>query len=317
MERDPDDAAGRGHDEAVVELDRLTKRFSAEVLALDDVTFGVARGQVCGLLGPNGAGKTTSLRILLGLVRPTSGSTALFGERIVPGAAVLGRVGALIEEPAFVPYLSGWVNLRLYWEGGGGDWATARVEDALRIAGLGDAIGRKVKTYSHGMRQRLGIARALLGHPELLVLDEPTNGLDPQEMREIRHLLRSLAAADVTVLLSSHLLSEVEQVCSHAVVLDKGRLIHAGTVEELERRGARSAYLEVDDVARARRVLEDLDGVQAVTAAPPAGLTVKLDTCRRSELVAALVGAGVAVETVTSRHGLEDAFLELLAEESL
>jgi ABC-2 type transport system ATP-binding protein len=298
---------------AVIEVDHLTKRYSREVLAVDDLGFQVLAGEVCGLLGPNGAGKTTTLRMLVGLIRPTGGATRIFGTEIRPSSPVLAKVGTMIEHASFVPYLSGMVNLRLYWESGGGDFSDANLEEALAVADLGNAINRKVKTYSQGMRQRLGIARALLGHPEVLILDEPTNGLDPGEMREIRDLLRRLADQGATVLLSSHLLSEVEQVCSHAVVMDKGRLIAAGAVSDLVQ-ASTSAYFEVDDTARAEQVIQALPGVRGVRAEHP-GLSVDLDGIRRSDVVSALVNAGLAVETVQSRHRLEDAFLGLLAEE--
>jgi ABC-2 type transport system ATP-binding protein len=231
-----------------------------------------------------------------------------------PGHPVLDRVGSMVEEPAFVPHLSGIRNLRLWWEASGADWADAALDDALAIAGLGDHIERRVKTYSHGMRQRLGLARCLLGRPDLLVLDEPSNGLDPGEMREIRELVRRLADAGASILLSSHLLAEVEQVCSHVVVMDRGRRVAAGTVADLVGASS-SAYLEVDDVGAAERVLAALPGIRSVRVEPP-GLAVDLDGTARRTVVAALVHAGVGVETVTSRHRLEDAFLGLLAEES-
>src|SRR5205823_12758329 len=205
--------------EPVIAVSRRTKRFGS-VLAVDDLDFSVGRGDVCGLLGPNGAGKTTTLRVLVGLVFADAGEAQLFGRRVRPGDSALSRVGIMIEESAFVPYLSGDRNLRLWWEAGGAGWADADVETALAVAGLGDAIGRKVKTYSQGMKQRLGLARALLSRPDVLVLDEPTSGLDPGEMREVRQLLRRVSEQGATVLLSSHLLTEVEQVCSHAVVMD-------------------------------------------------------------------------------------------------
>ena len=214
--------------EAVVDVRGLSKRFRGDVLAVDDLSFEVRPGDVCGLLGPNGAGKTTCLRVLLGLVYPTSGEARLLGEVVRPGTPVLRRVGALIESAAFVPHLSGILNLKLWWESGGTRLADADLEGALAIAGLGDAIDRKVKTYSQGMRQRLGLARVLLGRPDVLVLDEPTNGLDPGEMREVRQLVRRVADAGATVLFSSHILAEVEQICTHAVVMDKGRLVAAG-----------------------------------------------------------------------------------------
>ena len=288
----------------VISIESLSKRFRNGVLAVDDLSFDVQRGDVCGLLGPNGAGKTTSLRVLLGLVRPSQGSVRLFDQRIRPGAPVLARVGTMIEQAAFVP-----------WESSGAKWPPPGLERALDIAGLGAALERPVKSYSLGMHQRLGIARALLGSPEVLVLDEPTVGLDPQEMRSIRRLLRDLAQSGVTVLLSSHLLAEVEEVCSHVVVMDRGRLIAAGTVTELTNAGPASAYLEVDDVVTARRVLTSLIGESRVADAPP-GLTVELDGMRRADIVAELVHAGVGVETVMQRHGLEDAFVGLVGEDT-
>jgi ABC-2 type transport system ATP-binding protein len=298
----------------VVEIVGLSKRFGDDVVAVDDLSFEVQRGQICGLLGPNGAGKTTTLRMLVGLVRPTSGEARILGDRIHPGSPVLARVGTIIEHAAFVPYLSGLENLRMYWRAGGQRLAEADPDRALDVAGLGDAIHRKVKTYSQGMRQRLGVARALLGSPEVLVLDEPTNGLDPGEIREIRDLLLRLAEGGVTVLVSSHLLAEVEQVCSHAVVMDRGRLVARGTVAELTQASS-SAYLETDDNERAAGLLRGLPGVRAVKS-EGAGLEVGLDGVRRAELVAELVAAGFEVETVTSRHRLEDAFLGLVHEET-
>ena len=299
--------------ETPVAVRDLSKRYGS-VLAVDHLDFEVRAGQVCGLLGPNGAGKTTALRMLVGLARPSGGETRLFDRVVKPGCPELRRVGTMIEHASFVPHLSGIANLRLYWEAGGDRFGDADVDGALAVAGLGDAIERRVKTYSQGMRQRLGIARSLLGRPELLVYDEPTNGLDPQEMRAVRTLIRRLADEGRTVLLSSHILSEIEQVCSHAVVMDRGRLVATGTVAELIAAGA-SAYIEVDDPVRARAVLESLSGVGRVSDEPP-GLVVDLDGATRPELVAALVSAGVGVQTVTSRHALEEAFLGLVGEET-
>ena len=282
------------------------------MLAVDGLDFSVGQGDVCGLLGPNGAGKTTSLRVLVGLVFADAGEARLLGQRVTPGATDLNRVGIMIEESAFVPYLSGEKNLRLWWEAGGARWADADVETALSVAGLGDAIGRKVKTYSQGMKQRLGIARALLSRPDVLVLDEPTSGLDPGEMREVRQLLRRVSEQGATVLLSSHLLSEVEQVCTHAVVMDKGKLVAAGPVQELIGASG-SVYLEVSNARRAMSTLKKLKGVRRVVPEPP-GLAVELEGIKRSDLVAALVHAGIGVETVTARHQLEDAFLGMVGE---
>jgi ABC-2 type transport system ATP-binding protein len=276
------------------------------------VDLVIGAGQVYGLLGPNGAGKTTIMRMLLGLVHPTAGEARVFGEPIRPGAPVLRRVGALVDSPGFVPHLSGLANLEMFWEAGGQDLPEAHLDEALAIADLGDAIRRRYRTYSHGMRQRLGVAQALLGQPDLLVLDEPTSGLDPQQMREIRELVGRAAAQGTTVLLSSHLLSEVEQVCDHVAVMNKGTVVQAGSVSELT--GAvTTAYLEVDDRPTARDVLCRLPGVRRVTD-DGGGLSVELDGATRQTVVAALVRAGVGVETVTSRRRLEDAFIALLEE---
>ncbi len=300
--------------EAVIAVRGLTKRYSSSVLAVDDLSFTVDRGQVCGMLGPNGAGKTTTLRMLVGLVRPTAGDSSLFGEPVRPGLPSLARVGTLIEGAAFVPHLKGITNLRLWWEAGGAPWGDAAVDDALAVAGLGDAVERKVKTYSHGMKQRLGIARALLARPEALVLDEPTTGLDPQEIREVRRLVARLAGEGVTILLSSHLLSEVEQTCTHLVVMDRGRLVTAGPTDDLVRASDASVYLEVDDDDAAVRVLGEMPGIGEVLR-EVGGITVATDGVSRSQIVAALVGAGIGVETVTARRQLEDAFLNLVGEE--
>jgi ABC-2 type transport system ATP-binding protein len=299
-------------DSAPIRFTRLSKRFG-ETLAVDGLALTVERGQVFGLLGPNGAGKTTVLRILLGLVHPTAGEAWLFGERVRSGHPMLRRVGALIERPAFVPHLSGLANLEFYWRAGGQEISDSHIDEALDLARLGNAIHRKVRTYSTGMLQRLGIAQALLGGPDLLVLDEPTVGLDPEEMREIRNLVRDVATRGATVFLSSHILAEVEQVCTHAAVMDRGHLVAVGTISDLIG-SADSVYLEVDDVEKAIHVLEGIAGVGRLVRETP-GLSLELGRVERKAVVAALVQAGVGVETVTSRHRLEDAFLQMLEAE--
>jgi ABC-2 type transport system ATP-binding protein len=262
------------------------------------------------LLGPNGAGKTTTLRVLMGLERPSRGNTRLFDNVIGPSAPVLARAGAMVESAAFVPHLSGMRNLRLWWEAGGGRWRDADVDGALGVAGLEDAVNRKVRTYSQGMKQRLGFARLLLGRPELLVLDEPTNGLDPGEIREIRELIVRLTSRGATVLLSSHHLSEVEQVCTHLVVMNRGRLVRGGTVSAVIGSSG-SVYVEIDDPARARDVLAHVPGVTGVQTQGD-GLLVDLRDGRRSDVAAALVAAGLRLETIMPTQRLEDAFLDLL-----
>jgi ABC-2 type transport system ATP-binding protein len=295
--------------EAVVVVDGLSKRFGA-VTAVEDLSFTVERGDVCGLLGPNGAGKTTTLRVLMGLERASSGTIRLFGSVVGASSPQLERVGAMVEEAGFVPHLSGMRNLRLWWEAGGTPFAQADLEQSLAVAGLGDAIDRRVRTYSQGMKQRLGFARALLSRPELLVLDEPTSGLDPGEIREIRELIARLTEQGTTVLLSSHHLTEVEQVCSHLVVMDHGRLVAQGTVGDLVGASG-SVYVEVDDPMRARSILEAMPEVVLVTR-QGRGLAVEMKSGRRSDLAAALTSRGLQLDTIMPTQRLEDAFLHLL-----
>jgi len=295
--------------EAIVDVDGLWKSFGS-VSAVEDFSFRVERGQVCGLLGPNGAGKTTSLRVLMGLERPTRGDVRLFGTTVRPGCHEFARVGAMVEQAAFIPHFSGMKNLRVWWEASGARWRDADVEGALAVAALGTAINRKVKTYSQGMKQRLGFARLLLGRPELLVLDEPTNGLDPGEIREIRELIARLTQQGATVLLSSHHLSEVEQTCTNVIVMDHGRLVASGRVSDIIG-NAGGVYIEVDDRERARTLLANLPNVANVIPQGD-GLLVEMREGRRSDLAAAIVGAGLRLETITPTQQLEDAFLHLL-----
>lgn len=295
-----------------VEIRGLAKRFRNGVLAVDGLDLTVGPGEVYGLLGLNGAGKTTTLRLLIGLARPTSGTISIFGERVRPGAPVLSRVGSLVDTPGFAPHLSGRANLAQHWEAGGGDPSSGAVEEALALAALGADAERPVKQYSFGMRQRLGLARALMGRPELVVLDEPTTGMDPQQVRQVRSLVRELAAGGTTMLISSHLLTEVEQVCSHAAVIDHGRIVATGTVDDLT--GASSSlYVEVDDLQAALSVLRDMPGVAAARL-DGAGILVELAGAERKQVAAALVRSGIGLETVMARHRLEDAFLGLLAD---
>ncbi|MEN3534261.1 alpha/beta fold hydrolase [Microbispora sp. ZYX-F-249] len=211
----------------------LGKRYRNGEKAVDDLSFRVEKGQVLGLLGPNGAGKTTTMRMLMGLIHPDEGEIRIFGHRVRPGAPVLSRLGSFVEGPGFLPHLSGRANLELYWQATGRPPQDAHMEEALEIAGLGAALERAVRTYSQGMRQRLAIAQAMLGLPDLLVLDEPTNGLDPPQIAEMRRVLRAYAERGRTVIVSSHLLAEVEQTCSHVVVMHRGRLVSAGPVGDL------------------------------------------------------------------------------------
>lgn len=218
--------------EVPVRIENLSKEFKGGVRAVNDVTWDVPAGFVIGLLGPNGAGKTTTMRMVMGLIQPTEGEVYVFGHRIHSGSAALSNIGALVEGAGFLPHLSGRENLELFWKASGrsGD---PKIEDVLEIADLGTATKRKVRTYSQGMRQRLGIAQAMLGMPKLLILDEPTNGLDPPQIREMREVMSNYAATGRTVIVSSHMLSEVEQTCSHVIVMHRGQLVTMGRVDEL------------------------------------------------------------------------------------
>ncbi|MGI5155968.1 CocE/NonD family hydrolase [Microbispora sp. CA-102843] len=211
----------------------LGKRYRNGEKAVDGLSFRVEKGQVLGLLGPNGAGKTTTMRMLMGLIHPDEGEIRIFGTRVRPGAPVLSRLGSFVEGPGFLPHLSGRANLELYWQATGRPPQDAHMEEALEIAGLGAALERAVRTYSQGMRQRLAIAQAMLGLPDLLVLDEPTNGLDPPQIAEMRRVLKAYAERGRTVIVSSHMLAEVEQTCTHVVVMHRGRLVSAGPVGDL------------------------------------------------------------------------------------
>ena len=213
-----------------ISVSNLSKRYG-EVLAVDDATFEVPMGTICGFVGPNGSGKTTTIRMLLGLIKSSSGSGSIIGNSIAHPEKYLKEVGAMIEGPAFYPALSGLENLKVLAKLGGINFE--RCQELLKLVGLGDRGGDKYKTYSLGMKQRLGIAAALLPNPKLLILDEPTNGLDPAGIQEVRDLLEKLASEGVTVFVSSHLLSELEMISKYLVMLRKGEVIFSGPIQEL------------------------------------------------------------------------------------
>jgi ABC-2 type transport system ATP-binding protein len=301
-------------DGPIVVTDGLTKRYGQHT-AVDAVSLTVRRGEVYGFLGPNGAGKTTTLRMLLGLVRPSGGSAQVLGRR--PGdPAMLGRVGALVEGPGFYPYLSGRDNLRVMGRYGGR--TNAEVDAALEQVDLAARDGDAVKKYSLGMKQRLGVAAALLGDPDLLILDEPTNGLDPGGMADMRELVRRLADRGKTVLLSSHLLGEVQQICDRVGVISGGRLLVESTVAEL--RGASSLFVRAEPATSAeqviRTVLRTVLGAAAsvpdVARASDGGLHIVTDAGHTPEIVRALVEAGIDVHEIRSvERTLEEVFFEM------
>lgn len=293
----------------------LSKRYAraADRYAVRELTFRVEKGQVLGLLGPNGAGKTTTLRMLMGLIKPDDGEIRLFGHAVRPGAPVLSRVGAFVEGAGFLPHLSGRENLELYWRATGRPPEDAHLTEALEIAGLGDALARAVRTYSQGMRQRLAIAQAMLGLPDLLILDEPTNGLDPPQIREMREVMIRYAAAGRTVIVSSHLLAEVEQSCTHLVVMDRGRLVQAGPVAEII--GSGDTLLVGTGTPVEEPVAEKVAALPGVASAVRTedGLLVRLEPGGTAErLVVELVRLEVPIASVGPHRRLEDAFLTLI-----
>ncbi|MFD5858431.1 CocE/NonD family hydrolase [Streptomyces chartreusis] len=301
--------------EVPLQITDLSKRYagSQDRYAVRDLSFRVEKGQVLGLLGPNGAGKTTTLRMLMGLIKPDAGEIRVFGHAIRPGAPVLSRVGAFVEGAGFLPHLSGRENLELYWQATGRPAEDAHLDEALEIAGLGDALARAVRTYSQGMRQRLAIAQAMLGLPDLLILDEPTNGLDPPQIREMRQVMIRYAAAGRTVIVSSHLLAEVEQSCTHLVVMDRGRLVQAGPVSEII--GSGDTLLVGTPAAVEEPIVEKVAALPGVASAVRTddGLLVRLDADgSATRLVAELVRLEVPVQSVGPHRRLEDAFLTLI-----
>ncbi|MFF5446198.1 alpha/beta fold hydrolase [Streptomyces sp. NPDC012888] len=297
-----------------LEITGLSKKYAGaeDRYAVRDLSFRVEPGQVLGLLGPNGAGKTTTLRMLMGLISPDAGEIRVFGQPVHAGSPVLSRVGAFVEGAGFLPHLSGRANLELYWRATGRPAGDSHMAEALEIAGLGDALERAVRTYSQGMRQRLAIAQAMLGLPDLLILDEPTNGLDPPQIREMRDVMIRYAAGGRTVIVSSHLLAEVEQSCTHLVVMDRGRRVAAGPVAEITGGGDTLLVKPAGPVTEVVvGKVAALEGVGAVTVTED-GLLVRLEGATAAELIAELVRLDVPVSAVGPHRRLEDAFLTLI-----
>ena len=291
----------------------LTKRFG-RLTALDGVNLEVRRGEVFGFLGPNGAGKTTTIAILLGLVHPSAGSAEVLGCDVRRGLSrALRRVGAIVETPAFYPYMSGEDNLRVFARVTGGG-AERRIPAVLEQVGLKGREKDKAGTYSLGMRQRLGLAAALVGDPELLILDEPTNGLDPAGMREVRQLIRNLGEMGKTVFVSSHLLHEVEQTCTHVGILKQGRLLAQQPVSELLRQG-QALELEATDGEAAERALAELDWVTAVTRQDNR-LLVQAPLQRAADVSRILAEHGIYLSELRPHENtLEEFFLEVTGAE--
>ena len=300
-----------------ISTSELTKRFRGGQLAVDRIDLAVPPGSVYGFLGPNGSGKTTTIRMLLGLAFPTSGTATLLGVPMPAGATrVLNRVGSLVEGPAFYPFLTGTANLARYDAADRtADPATARarIEAALDRVGLLAAAGKRYRHYSLGMKQRLAIAAGLLQPRDLIILDEPTNGLDPQGTREVRALIRQIASDGITVFVSSHLLAEVEQICTHVGVMRTGRLVFQGSLPELRRTGAARVTVQTTDPEGAAKVLAALDLPDPRTSSSEASAV--LGDASPEQVCAELVHAGIGVRGFeVASPSLEDLFVGLTGE---
>jgi ABC-2 type transport system ATP-binding protein len=293
----------------------LVKRYG-EIVAVDHVDLTVEPGDVFGYLGPNGAGKTTSLRMMLGLIRPSAGSVRLFGrDPLADGAKALAGVAGFVEEPRFYPYLSGRKNLRLLADYDDGDSRT-RIEEMLEVVELRDRAKDRVGGYSHGMRQRLGIAASLIRRPRLLLLDEPTTGLDPAGMRDMRELVRRLADEGITVLLSSHLLGEVEDLCNRVAIVRKGRIVYEGALKQLLATASAGYRMRTTEPERARVLCLSQPGIEEVTL-DGAELAFKADEDAVATLTIALGQARIGLTgLVPATASLEELFLGLTGGES-
>ena len=303
---------------AVIETRGLVKRFT-EANAVDGIDLTVPAGGVYGFLGPNGAGKTTTIRILAGLLWPTRGTSRIFGEPVAPGAPVLQRVGALIERPAFYPYLSALENLRVFGtaHGLGSDVLVARAGESLDRVGLAAVAKRKAGGFSTGMRQRLALATALIGRPELVILDEPTNGLDPNGVVDVRELIARLAADGTTVFLSSHVLPEVEQLCDRVAILNAGQIVAEGPTGDLLGAGERLyvRFDTADEAAAAAGVLGVIASPDPSAGQPAAALIVDAPAADASAINRRLGAAGLyPAELALRRQSLEAVFRELTSD---
>ena len=295
---------------AVVEARGLVKTYG-EIIAVDNVDLTVEPGDVYGYLGPNGAGKTTSLRMLLGLIRPSAGSARLFGrDPMIDGVRALEGVAGFVEAPRFYPYLSGRKNLELVAALDGGD-ARSQIDAALDTVDLAGRAKDRVGGYSHGMRQRLGIAGALIRRPRLLLLDEPATGLDPAGMRDMRALIRALADSGITVLLSSHLMNEVEELCNRVAIISSGRIVYEGRLDELRATAAGSYTLRTSDDAAAAQICGVYPGIREFVVVPT-GLRMRADEATIEGLSLELARSDIALRAlVPDAASLEERFFAL------
>jgi len=300
--------------ENIIEITSLSKRFK-EVLAVDELSFTVKRGDVFGFLGPNGAGKSTTIRMILSLISQTSGSIKIFNKSLTEHRAeILTNVGAIVEKPDFYKYLPAIKNLEILAKISGKEVSKKRIFELLELVGLKDRAKSKVKTFSHGMKQRLGIAQALLHDPELIVLDEPTTGLDPQGMKEIRDLIIHLSKDEnKTIFLSSHILSEIELVANRMIIINRGKKIVEGEVGQLLNSSAVKVTVEVENIDQANRILENTNWYKQIEVIKGDKITINIENKNISALNKYLVDNGVKVTALIPIRSLEDYFLSITA----
>jgi len=304
------------NNDIVLYTGHLTKRFKT-VVAVENLNLSIRRGDIFGFLGPNGSGKSTTIRMLLGLIRPTNGEIKLFNRSLENNRKdILGRIGALVEKPSFYNYLSGRRNLEIFAGLTNSHPDHRDIDRVLDIVALLHRGNDKVKTYSQGMKQRLGVAQALLGNPELIILDEPTAGLDPKGIKEIRRLILQLAQQGLTVFLSSHILHEVEQMCRNMAIINKGRLVVQGGVEDLLNSGSEIFSVKVDRPEEAVDLLKSREWVEAVKAFSGT-ITVKIKEQQVPVMTQLLVQSGFQIFAIQPQRSLEDYFLSLLGDDNV
>ncbi|MCH7770259.1 MAG: ABC transporter ATP-binding protein [Bacteroidetes bacterium] len=302
-------------EDKVIEVRGLTKDFK-EIRAVDSLSVNVYRGDVFGFLGPNGAGKSTTIRMLLTLIRPKEGSIKIFGKSLMENRNdILKDIGAIIENPAFYNYLSAYKNLEILSRMSGREISSNKIMETLETVGLKERSASKVKTYSHGMKQRLGIAQALLHDPELIILDEPTTGLDPQGMKEIRDLINYLCKEkNKTIFLSSHILSEVEQVANRMIIINKGKTVVEGNVQELLDSAEMKVTIEVDDVEAAAQLIKDSGWAGKLLSINNNKMVFDVKTDEIALLNKYLVSNNISVSAIVPTRSLEEYFLKITGE---
>jgi ABC-2 type transport system ATP-binding protein len=303
------------NEEKIIQVSELTKDFK-EVKAVDSLSLNVIRGDVFGFLGPNGAGKSTTIRLLLTLIKPGAGTIKIFNKHLIPERkSILKDVGAIIESPDFYNYLSAFKNLEILSRISGREVGSKRIMETLEIVGLSERADSKVKTYSHGMKQRLGIAQALLHDPELIILDEPTTGLDPQGMKEIRDLITFLCKEkNKTIFLSSHILSEVEQVANRMIIINKGKKIVEGNVRDLLNASDLKVSVEVVEIENAERFIKESQWADRFISKNDHTMIFDIQTEEIAELNKYLVQNDFSVTAIVPTKSLESYFLKITEE---